>query len=65
MIEAESDERRIQSVSRYIGDCNGQRQGPTLIVIGGLHANEPAGIDAALRVHDRIKRNNIFIRKNV
>ncbi len=59
MIEVESDERRSQSVSRYIGDCHGQRQGPILIVIGGLHANEPAGIDAALRVHNRIKHNHI------
>ncbi|MFG0275367.1 MAG: succinylglutamate desuccinylase/aspartoacylase family protein, partial [Phycisphaerales bacterium] len=32
------------------------RAGPTLLCVGRLHANEPAGLEAALRVIDRLER---------
>ncbi|HEU4731776.1 MAG TPA: hypothetical protein VFT22_27960 [Kofleriaceae bacterium] len=32
---------------RLIGEASGDVVGPTLIVIGGMHGNEPAGIAAA------------------
>lgn len=61
MIEIESDELRVPSLSRYIGDSPAQNRGPTLVVVGGLHANEHAGIDAAQRVHDRIEDKHIAL----
>lgn len=41
-------------LKRRIADHASSSPGPTLIVVGGLHANEPAGIDAAARVHARL-----------
>ena len=35
------------AASRLIGELRGAAPGPTLIVIGGVHSNEPAGIVAA------------------
>jgi len=42
--------------TRVIGDYQSQQRGPTLIVIGGVHGNEPAGIIAARRILDRLKQ---------
>lgn len=36
--------------SRTIAELRGDEPGPTLIVVGGIHGNEPAGITAARRV---------------
>lgn len=38
------------SASRVIAELRGKEPGPTLIVIGGIHGNEPAGIVAARAV---------------
>jgi succinylglutamate desuccinylase len=38
------------TVERVIGSVEGRRKGPTVVVVGGLHGNEPAGIHAAVRV---------------
>jgi predicted deacylase len=35
--------------SRRIAELRGEAPGPTLIIVGGLHGNEPAGIAAARR----------------
>lgn len=40
--------------SRIIARLHGVEPGPTLIVIGGMHGNEPAGITATRDVLDRI-----------
>lgn len=40
--------------SRLIGRCQGANPGPKLIVLGGIHGNEPAGIAAARRVLQRL-----------
>lgn len=32
--------------NRTIGRLNGERPGPTLIVVGAIHGNEPAGVEA-------------------
>ncbi len=34
----------------------GQNDGPTLIVVGGLHGNEPAGIKAMHRIADKLRQ---------
>lgn len=37
-------------LKRLLGRVRGERPGPTLIAIGGIHGNEPAGIGALRRV---------------
>lgn len=38
------------AVPRVLGRIRGGRPGPTLVVVGGLHGNEPAGVRALQRV---------------
>lgn len=40
---------------RILGCRTGPRPGPTLVVVGGLHGNEPAGLEAAQRVFTRLE----------
>lgn len=42
-------------VPRVLGRVEGPESGPTLIVVGGLHGNEPAGVKALLRVLPRLR----------
>jgi succinylglutamate desuccinylase len=47
----------VQAGPRYrrvLGRLSGAAPGPCVIVLGGIHGNEPAGIEAALRVRDRL-----------
>ncbi len=41
---------------RVIAEAEGDRPGPTLVVVAGLHGNEPAGVAAAERVIGRLGR---------
>ncbi len=41
-------------VPRVLGRIEGPEPGPTLIVVGGLHGNEPAGVKALLRLLPRL-----------
>lgn len=47
---------------RLIGRLRGAAPGPTLIVVGGLHGNEPAGTGAAERVLARLEAEKIPLR---
>lgn len=40
---------------RMLGDFGDAASGPTLVLIGGLHGNEPAGVDGIRRVFDRLR----------
>ncbi len=40
---------------RVIGDVGAASEGPTLLVLGGLHGNEPAGVRALERVFDHLR----------
>jgi len=44
----------VTPTTRVIGEFQSQRPGSTLIVIGGLHGNEPAGVIAARRILERL-----------
>ncbi|MEM8758092.1 MAG: succinylglutamate desuccinylase/aspartoacylase family protein [Planctomycetota bacterium] len=59
MIETHTEQTVARRLSRTIGDDRAAADGPTLIVIGGLHANEPAGIRAALRIHTAIASDRL------
>lgn len=49
-------------LARRIAEHASTSPGPTLIVVGGLHANEPAGIEAAQRVHARLDDRELACR---
>src|SRR5690606_7250905 len=47
---------------RDVGSVRGPQPGPTLIVIGGVHGNEPGGITAARRVLRRLAKDDAGLR---
>jgi len=57
-LETQTDERRAVAPTlvrdRELGRADGEDGGPTLVVIGGVHGNEPAGIHASRRVLERL-----------
>ena len=50
------------SVSRVIGHVRGAAPGPMLVVVAGIHGNEPAGVLAARRVHARLQAFGLALR---
>lgn len=48
-------EHAVATKARVVGAHQSDRPGPTLIVIGAMHGNEPAGIHAAQRVLTRLE----------
>lgn len=58
----EREARRETRYERVVGNVRGRERGPTLIVVGGIHGNEPAGIRAAERVIARLNRDDAGIR---
>ncbi len=47
---------------RLLGRRSTGRPGPTIVVTGGIHGNEPAGCEALLRVFARIDRDQLPLR---
>jgi predicted deacylase len=41
---------RGHPLARVLGDIQGEVPGPSVVIVGGIHGNEPAGILAAVRV---------------
>jgi succinylglutamate desuccinylase len=60
--EAKTDLPALNLEQREIGRLVGQPAGPTLVVVAGMHGNEPAGIHAARRVLARLARSEVPIR---
>jgi len=56
MTGIETPSQQARSLERAIGRCTSDEPGPTLIVVGGIHGNEPAGIAAAKRVCSRLEQ---------
>ncbi len=50
MVEARAAERRV------LGDYSQGRDGPLLVFTGGVHGNEPAGVEALQRVFAELER---------
>lgn len=46
---------RANHYNRIIGDLNGSEAGPTVIVLGGVHGNEPTGIETLTRFFKRLE----------
>jgi succinylglutamate desuccinylase len=51
----ETPEPPLTAVDRVLGRLRGPERGPTLLCIGGLHGNEPAGVQALKRVLRRLE----------
>jgi succinylglutamate desuccinylase len=56
---------RFVPEQRQIGRLVGREAGPTLVVIGGMHGNEPGGALAARRVLERMSRSDVEVRGEV
>jgi succinylglutamate desuccinylase len=50
------------TASRVLGRIRGDRPGPTLFCVGGIHGNEPAGVAAARRVLEALSRMRSAVR---
>jgi succinylglutamate desuccinylase len=48
-------------VSRTIDRIRGRLPGPTLIIVGGMHGNEPAGVEAARAVFARLRADGVEV----
>ena len=55
----------VKTDAHLIACIRGSLPGPTLIILGGIHGNEPAGVLAAERVRCRMKRLNTVLRGEV
>jgi len=56
------DPRPLPSVTRVLATVRGPRPGPTLVAIGGVHGNEPAGILGLRRVLESLERLRDHVR---
>ncbi|MEL7473899.1 MAG: succinylglutamate desuccinylase/aspartoacylase family protein [Planctomycetota bacterium] len=63
MIQTRRRPLTAPALARVIGDHRSPTPGPTLVIIGGLHANEHAGIEAAQRVHNTITSGGAPMRR--
>ncbi len=48
----------ILKTERIIGHISGKEAGPTLVLFGGMHGNEPSGVEALERVFKKFKATN-------
>jgi predicted deacylase len=51
-----------RGTARFIGRVRGDAPGPTLLVVAAIHGNEPAGVDAARRVLERLRTAHTRLR---
>ena len=54
--------RGIEIERREIGRLVGEEPGPTVVIVAGIHGNEPAGTEAARRLFARLSRGDLRIR---
>ena len=47
------------STPRSLGRADGDEPGPTLILVGGLHGNEPAGVLGLQRIFERLEKGSV------
>jgi len=56
---------RKTGLTRIIGHVKGQESGPVLIFFGGIHGNEPSGVQALEHVFKELNRKPIPLKGNV
>jgi len=47
---------------RVLGTCVGETPGPLVVIVGGMHGNEPAGVHAIRRVFEVLRREQPPVR---
>jgi succinylglutamate desuccinylase len=63
--QLKSANQLARPAAHLIASIRGSAPGPTLIILGGIHGNEPAGVLAAERVWRRIERRRKALRGEV
>ncbi|MEP0985647.1 succinylglutamate desuccinylase/aspartoacylase family protein [Ekhidna sp.] len=53
------------TVNRIIANIKSEQAGPTLIFVGGIHGNEPAGVFALQRVAEHLTNEKINLNGNI
>ncbi|MDC8006333.1 succinylglutamate desuccinylase/aspartoacylase family protein [Aureisphaera galaxeae] len=56
---------RSIEVQRVIGKVKGSLPGPTIVFLGGIHGNEPAGVFALHQLMDELKSKQISVRGSI
>ena len=51
--------------NRILGNIDGSKNSPTVIIFAGIHGNEIAGVKASKIVLHKIKENNISFKGNL
>ena len=51
--------------NRIIGHLKGSTNGPTLVFFGGIHGNEPSGVEAIQEVFLRIEKEKLSLNGNI
>jgi succinylglutamate desuccinylase len=54
-----------RTIEHIIDRIRGRIPGPTLVVVGGVHGNEPAGVEAARAVFARLRADGVEVRGEV
>ena len=62
-IETKSIEKKKNE--RIIGQISGKEKGPTLVLFGGIHGNEPSGVEALEHVFEKLKGSDLKIRGSI
>ncbi|NER09955.1 Succinylglutamate desuccinylase / Aspartoacylase family protein [Muriicola jejuensis] len=52
-------------LKRILGHIKGREPGPVLVFFGGIHGNEPSGIQALEKVFDDLSRNPLSIKGHI
>ncbi len=63
--QLKSKNQFVKADAHLIGSIRGSLPGPTLIILGGIHGNEPAGVLAAERVWRRMQQRKAVLRGEV
>ena len=50
---------------RIIGQISGEETGPTLVLFGGIHGNEPSGVEALEQVFRQLKVSELQIKGSI
>ena len=56
---------RVEVPARLIDEVEGGEPGPQVVIFGGIHGNEPAGVVAAERVLTALRRRGLALRGKV
>lgn len=61
MLKSLEDPIKASQTTRFIGSFEGNKKGPTVIFFGGIHGNEPAGVQALEHVFSNLHKSELEI----